>query len=124
MKELADEYDLIRQGVLLENATTYFENVILKKYLAICFSGLIVVFHDSSLWKKSNLSYFYLSKFFGFLTISLIPYCDGSLDSFFRENPGILNKRRKLVLIKSDTIIGLVQNSAYELVKEENIQQT
>lgn len=33
MKELADEYDLIRQGVLLENATTYFEECNVKEVL-------------------------------------------------------------------------------------------
>uniref|UniRef100_A0A1I8EAB7 RRM domain-containing protein n=1 Tax=Wuchereria bancrofti TaxID=6293 RepID=A0A1I8EAB7_WUCBA len=33
MKELADEYDLIRQGILLENAMTYFEECNIKEVL-------------------------------------------------------------------------------------------
>ncbi|VIO90937.1 Uncharacterized protein BM_BM6334 [Brugia malayi] len=33
MKELADEYDLIRQGILLENAMTYFEECDIKEVL-------------------------------------------------------------------------------------------
>ncbi|CAG9538735.1 unnamed protein product [Cercopithifilaria johnstoni] len=33
MKELADEYDLIRQGILLEKATTYFDGCDVKEVL-------------------------------------------------------------------------------------------